>query len=165
MAAPPFPFGNVVNVSIPYSTSFGASPNIATNLNGNASMCPVIAQGLGPVDGGPPHPGRFSTACSCSKLFSSHAATILSRFTNRSGAMTQTITTFTDSTYQPPENCCIRCWVGAREVQVLYWPIETGAPKSKRAATLVRNQTALAQNTTLSAPPSTYILTSDGKTL
>ncbi len=159
---PPFPFHNVLNDTAALPVGTGSLSSTATQPSNNASMCQVIPLGLGPVDGGPPNPDVYSTACSCSNLFSSHAATIISTFANRVGPVTETLTSFTDTSYEPPDNCCIKCWISARDVQIMYWPVETETPKPKNA-TYGYNATST-YHATLTATPSTYTLTSDGQT-
>lgn len=52
----------------------------STMTHSNVSMCQVEQNGLGPVDGGPPNPDVYSTACSCSDLIRSHVSEIPSPY-------------------------------------------------------------------------------------
>ena len=130
-------------------------------------MCQVQNNGLGPIDGGPPNPDVYSTACSCSDLYSAHASTLISTFQDRVGPVTETLTTFTDSSYQPPDNCCIKCWISASDVQIIYWPVETAPPdwRNGTATTSGWNATsALPRSSTITAAPTPYHLVQDGFT-
>ena len=131
-------------------------------------MCQVIPLGLGPVDGGPPNPGVYSTACSCSELVSAHATTITSTFQDRVGPVTETLTTFTDTSYQPPDNCCIKCWIDSKEVQIIYWPVDEPTLQNQSANGTVNgngwNATATVQDSTITAAPTPYSIVQDGFT-
>lgn len=63
-------------------------------------MCQVEPNGLGPVDGGPPNPDVYSTACSCSDLVHSFASGIPSpyRYLQTLTAF-ETLTTVEDPNY------------------------------------------------------------------
>ncbi len=101
-----------------------------TQPSASASMCPVQAHGLAPIGNGPPSPEQFSTACSCNAIASSVVTTAPTIVTgmNSDGSLwsqTATVKTVTDPSYTPPRDCCVQCVVSAKDVQILYWPIET----------------------------------------
>lgn len=101
-----------------------------TQPSASASMCPVQAHGLAPIGNGPPSPEQFSTACSCIAIASSVVTTAPTIVTgmNSDGSLwsqTATVKTVTDPSYTPPRDCCVQCVVSAKDVQILYWPIET----------------------------------------
>ena len=126
-------------------------------------MCEVIHEGLGPIDGGPPNPDVYSTACSCNALVSAHASTATSTFRYSLDTVTETLTTFTDASYIPPDNCCIKCWITANDVQIIYWPVETSAP-TRENATLASSRwkaNSTSESGTITAAPSPYTLVQD----
>ena len=127
-------------------------------------MCDVVPTGLGPVDGYPGMDGAYySTACSCSELVNSLAVTSTSTFTNRVGPVTETLTTVTDTAFSPPRDCCIKCWVDAEDVEILYWPVETAYSSLGNSTVSAHNGTGLARRT-ISGPPGAYSIVSDGMT-
>ena len=66
-----------------YATSSpfpGTGHSYTTSASPNVSMCQVEQNGLGPVDGGPPDPDVYSTACSCSNLIHSFVSEIPSPY-------------------------------------------------------------------------------------
>lgn len=131
-------------------------------LNGTAStsaaFCDVQADGLAPLGGGPRSPADYSTACSCNALVSSHATLTNTTVVGPGFTETETATAVIDN-YLPPQDCCIKCWISAADVQVFYWPIETGPSTPP-------NATARVINSTVAAPaPNPYSMVSDGITL
>lgn len=77
---------------------------------------------------------------------------------------------------RPPQDCCIQCWITARDVQVFYWPVEidtqtlmnTSAPEISTPQSLISNGITLSVHTqppclsadakaTYSVSPSVYV--------
>lgn len=73
---------------------------------------------------------------------------------------TETVSTVTDPSYTPPRDCCVQCLVSAKDVQILYWPIET--------ATSANNLSTASNLSITAAPtaaPTPYSFVSNGITL
>ena len=75
---------------------------------------------------------------------------------------TATVKTVTDPTYTPPRDCCVQCLVSAKDVQILYWPIETATSGNNRSA--ANNLSATVAPSTTAAP-TPYSFVSNGITL
>lgn len=138
-----------------------------TGTQASASMCPVQQNGLAPIGDGPPEPADYSTACSCNAIVSSVVTNGLTTVTgmNSDGSLwseTGTVKTVTDPTYTPPQDCCVQCLVSAKDVQILYWPIETAT--STNNLSTANNLSAIVTPSTTAAP-SSYSFVSNGITL
>ena len=132
-----------------------------TGTQPSASMCPVVANGLAPIGDGPPRPGYYSTACSCNAIVSSvvTAGPTVVTGMNSDGSLwseTESVSMVTDPAYVPPRDCCVECLITAKDVQILYWPVET----VKNA-----NNLSTTANLTTTAAPTPYSLVSNGQTL
>ena len=62
----------------------------------------------------------------------------------------------TDPAYIPPQDCCVECLITAKDVQILYWPVETASNANNMSKTA---------NLSITAAPTPYTLISDGQTL
>ncbi|KAK0510888.1 hypothetical protein JMJ35_006440 [Cladonia borealis] len=145
----------------------GTSGYLTTGTQASASMCPVQQNGLAPIGDGPPEPAYYYTACSCNAIVSSVVTNGLTTVTgmNSDGSLwseTATVKTVTDPTYTPPQDCCVQCLVSAKDVQILYWPIETAT--STNNILTANNMSAVVTPSTTAAPPS-YSFVSNGITL
>ena len=101
--------------------------------------------------------------CSCSSVVESHKTpkVVFTTFTTYGDTWDASLrrfpiksiwsglwtTSVLDPSYTPPEACCPSCSIVASDVQVLYWPVETGSNVSHPITT---------------APFSQYTLTSNG---
>ena len=149
------------------TSPLGTSRYLTTGTQASASMCPVQQNGLAPIGDGPPAPAYYSTACSCNAIVSSVVTDGLTTVTgmNSDGSLwseTATVKTVTDPTYTPPQDCCVQCLVSAKDVQILYWPIETATSTNNLSA--ANNLSAIVAPSTTAAP-TPYSFVSNGITL
>lgn len=158
---------NIAALSAKYAANSTITPmagtggRLRTGTQPSASMCPVQQNGLGPIGDGPPHPAYYSTACSCNAIVSSRVTTGPTIVTgmNSDGSLwseTQSVKIVTDPSYIPPRDCCVECLITAKDVQILYWPVET---------TSSPNNLSTVANASTTAAPMPYSLVTDGQTL
>ncbi|KAL6720091.1 hypothetical protein ACLMJK_002012 [Lecanora helva] len=138
----------------------GTSGGFRTGAQPSASMCEVTRNGLAPIGDGPPNPAVYSTACSCNAIVSKHVGTVQTVVTgmNSDGSLwseTQPVKAVTDAGFIPPKDCCVECLITAKDVQILYWPVETAG---------AANNLTTAANFSTTAAPTPYSLVSNGQT-
>ena len=138
----------------------GSSGRLYTGTQPSPSMCAVQANGLAPIGDGPPSPEEYSTACSCNAIVSSVVTMGMTTVTgmDANGSLwseTEPVKTVTDPSYVPPQDCCVECLITAKDVQILYWPVETASSGNNQSTT----------NMTSPAAQTPYTLISDGQTL
>lgn len=126
-------------------------------------MCPVPHQGLAPIGNGPPRPAEYETACSCNAIVSSMVTSKLITVTgmNSDGSLwseTASVKAVATPSFTPPRDCCVECIISAKDVQIIYWPIEIATAAGNSSATHNLSMTAAP------TPTTPYTLVEDGMT-
>lgn len=107
-------------------------------------MCAVVQNALAPIGNGPPPPADYSTACSCDAIVCSVVAEGLTTMPSKSSdgscwSETATVKTVPDLA-NTPRDCCVECLVTAKDVQTIYWPVETAKKLSHSSTITVQSR-------------------------